>query len=165
MIIKYDAILFSFVLFFSLLGCSVSQEVSAYTAEEIDFYQQAINLVNDIHAHFRNFDTIGKNAKPPYNDPDLLSNLQDELDQTVQEAQAITDLNCPSSRFKPLCDDFVRWRDTIIVIRDDNVRYYASGLDASYRQQITNDGIVMTAASQNIADDVAKLEEQFGEIK
>lgn len=165
MISKYIAFLISFALFFSLLGCSASQEVSAYTSEEIDFYQQAINHVNDIHTHFRNFDTIGKNAKPPYNDPDLLNNLQDELDQAVQEAQAITDLNCPSSRFKPLCDDFVQWRDAIIDIRDDNTRYYASGLDASYRQKINNDGIVMTAASQNIADDVAQLEEQYGKIK
>jgi len=165
MITKYTAILISFAFFFVLLGCSVSQEASAYTSEEIDFYQQAINHINDIHSHLRNCDTISKNAKPPYNDPVLISSLQDELDQAVQEVQAITDLNCPSSRFKPLCGDFVSMRDAIIDLRKDMVQYFTSGFGAADRQKVSNDMLVMTTASQKIADDVTQLEEQYGKIK
>ena len=114
MISKFTAILITFTLFYSMLGCSVSQEVSAYTSEEIDYDRQTKEHLSNIQSRIHSFDTISKNAKPPYDDPILLSNLQDELDQAVQEAQAITDLNCPSSRFDRLCGDFVNMRDALI---------------------------------------------------
>ena len=152
-------------MFLSVLGCSVSQELSAYTAQEIDYDRQTKEHLSNIQSRIHSFDTISKNAKPPYDDPILLSNLQDELDQAVQEAQAITDLRCPSTRFDRLCDDFVNLSDVILRLRDDITQYYASGLGASERQKVINDMNSMTTFSQNIADDYAQLEAQHGEIK
>jgi hypothetical protein len=165
MISKYPAILISFTLFFLMLGCSVSKETSAYTSEEIDFDRQVKKHISNIQSHIHNFDTISKNAKPPYNDPTLLSNLQNELDQAVQEGQAMTDLNCPSSKFERICGDLVSMRNALANLRDDLVLYYASGLDASFRQKINNDMKDMTTSSQNVADDYSQLEEQYGKIK
>ena len=165
MISKYTAILISFTLFYSLLECSVSQEVSAYTSEEIDFDRQAKEYLSNMQSHIHNFDTISKNAEPPYTDPVLLGNLQEELDQAIQEAQSIIDLNCPSSRFDRLCGDFVNMRDALINLRDDMVQYYASGLGASERQKVIDDMNTLTTSNKKIADDYAQLEAQYGKIK
>ena len=52
-------------------------------------------------------------------------NLQDELNQAVQEVQAITNLDCPSSRFDDLCGDYLYMRGVLIRLRDDMAQYYA----------------------------------------
>ena len=44
-------------------------------------------------------------------------------------------------------------------------QYYASGFGASERQKVINDMNSMTTSSQNIADDYAQLEAQYGKIK
>jgi hypothetical protein len=108
---------------------------------------------------------LSKDTKPPYNDPTLFRKLESELEQAAQEAQAITDLRCPSPRFELLCSSFVTMRDVTAAIRDDMKQYYATGFSASYRQRVNTDLIALNTASQKIADNYAQLETQFGKIK
>jgi hypothetical protein len=171
MITKCSVLFFLCIIFsYTLMGCSEAtpentSSSSAYTPEEITFDQKMKVHLTDIQSHIHNFDTLSKNAKPPYNDPTLIGNLENELEQAAQESQAITDFGCPSSRFDRLCGDFVTMRDVTAAIRDDMKQYYNNGLSASDRQKVSNDLVALKSASQKIADDYAQLETQFGKIK
>ena len=147
------------------MGCSKSQESSSYTSEEIVFDTQAKEHLNNLFNHFSNFTSLSKDAKPPYNDSVLLGKLEDELDLAVQEARAIAELKCPSSRLDSICRDFVEMQDGVISLHDDISQYYSSGFGKLERQMVNDDMIAMTSISQSIADDYAELEALYGTIK
>jgi hypothetical protein len=167
MVSKFYAMPLELILVFAILGCSASQSKtdSSYTSLEIEYYKQFQTHITDMMSHVRNFDTISKNAKPPYDDPVLKGKLLDELEQAAHEAQIIADLDCPTSRFKSLCTDFAKMKDVVAMLFSDMEQYYASGFGNDERQRIIVDQNTLSTLAKSIAEESAQLEAQYGKMK
>jgi len=165
MISRCYVIYISTFLILGITGCSNQQSVSAYTSEEINYFRKFQEHLTSMRSHMRNYDNISKEAKPPYDDPATIEKLKYELDQAVLEAQTIAKLSCPSPKFNLLCNDIDNLQESVTSLRNNMNQYFSSDLNPAYRQNIIDALNAITTTSQNIAEHVEELEQQYGKIQ
>lgn len=151
-----------------VLGCSApqSQNVSiVYTSEEIAFYKQYQSHLRQFMSHIQMFDSLSKNAKPPYDDAELFKNLLVELQKATNEAIAIAALDCPSIKFQELCTHFKGLEELMLKFTRDMSRYYDTDLSESECHNIMDDQKKLSTIANNLASEAAQIENQFGKMR